>query len=117
MIEFMAKKAPPLWGLFLFAVLLAILFSFNWLMADTFGGKIVKYSDECVVGEYNVETNTGSLTCGEYTKKDGTSVVSRFVGKVYVMKNSIACEITQNEYSGKVEWDCQEILSEQGNDS
>ena len=86
MIKFLAKSAPDFTMLACLTVCLAILFGYNWLMADLRGNKIVKYSDECIVGEYNVETNTGSLTCGEYTKKDGTAVVPRFVGKVYIKK-------------------------------
>jgi len=113
MIRVIAKSAPPLWGLFGLAVLLGFLFWINWLMSDIIGDTVVKYSDECVVGEYNYEYNTGSLTCGEYVKNDGNDVIKGFVGKVYIKKNSIYCQIEENEYTGSTNWDCEEMLSDE----
>ncbi len=115
MIKVIAKNAPDFTILASLTVCLALLFGLNWFMADVRGEGIVKYSGECVVGEYNTETNTGSLTCGEYVKNDGSGVINGFIGKVYIQKLPVSCEITENEYSGDVDWDCQEMLSE--NDS
>ncbi len=106
MIKIVAKRAPPTWGLFCSAILLGLLFGFNWLMADTFGEGIVKHNGICVVGEYNAETHTGSLTCGEYEKDNGYDTVSSFVSKVYIQRLPVSCKITENEYSGDTDWDC-----------
>lgn len=118
MIKFIAKRAlrfPQILGL---SVGLGALFLFNWLMSDIMGESIVKYNGECVVGEYSTETHTGSLTCGEYEKEDGSGEISDFVSKVYIQNRTIFCEITENEYTGDIDWTCHSnVPGDESNDS
>lgn len=106
MIEFIAKRLPSFQLILGLTVSLGVLFFFNWFMSNSLGENIVKYNDECVVGEYSTETNTGTLTCGEYEKDDGEGEISGFVGKVYISGRSVFCKITENEYTGSINWDC-----------
>ena len=106
MIKFIVKRAPKFQLIFGISVGLGVLFLFNWLMSDIMGEAIVKYEGECVVGEYSTETHTGSLTCGEYEKEDGSGEISDFVSKVYIQKRTVFCKITENEYTGSIDWIC-----------
>ena len=98
---------PPFKVLFWSGVGLAVLFGFNYMMADMMSDDIALYDGVCQVSQYDTETQTGKLTCGEHTATDGGKVMDGFVGSAYIEKKSISCKITESSYVKEIKWVCE----------
>jgi len=106
MITWIAKNAPDFSMMAGLYVMLAVVFGVNWALSDIIGNDIVKHDGSCSISDYNEETRSGIVKCGEYTT-DGKIVLVDFVGLVYVQNLSVSCKISEHEYTEDIDWTCQ----------